>query len=172
MSEQWIISDTHFSHANFLKFKDLDGNLVRPFADIDEMDELMVNNWNSVVKKGDKVRHCGDVFFGDKDRFKKLWGRLNGKKTLIVGNHDDIKFLASGGFFSAVYESRDIRALGLLFTHRPAHVSQMWDYSKDRPMRNIHGHIHEKPSPDGDYINVSVEAINYTPVNIDDLRIY
>ena len=49
----------------------------------------MIENWNSVVKKGDYVYHLGDVFFGSKETFPALWNRLNGSKRLIIGNHDD-----------------------------------------------------------------------------------
>ena len=70
MSNIWLISDTHFGHENILNFIDSRTGLkVRPgFANVDEMDECMVENWNSVVKKGDKVWHLGDVMFGDTKR--------------------------------------------------------------------------------------------------------
>jgi calcineurin-like phosphoesterase family protein len=124
-----------------------------------------------MVKQGDIFYCLGDVFFGDKEDFKKLWPRLNGKKRLIVGNHDDIIFLSCGGFFSKVAESRQWREFGLIMTHRPASNSQMWDYKQDLPLLSVHGHIHDKPSPEGLYKNMSMEAIDYTPVNIEELRI-
>jgi calcineurin-like phosphoesterase family protein len=78
---------------------------------------------------------------------------------------------------------------GLLLTHVPVHKSSLkrqWvsreDYNffeywwrrykfRNKTMLNVHGHIHQNPSPEGPYRNVSVEAINYTPVNIEELRI-
>lgn len=163
MSDIFVISDTHFSHTNFLKFTDTGGNLVRPFSSIQEMDEMMIDRWNSVVKQGDKVYHLGDVFFGDKDRFKRLWPRLKGSKRLIVGNHDDIIFLSQGGFFQKVMMWRKFD--NLLLTHVPVHPDTLRD-----TMTNIHGHIHEKPSPAGPYRCVSVEQINYTPVALEELK--
>src|SRR6056297_2500022 len=105
MSDIWVISDTHFFHSNILKFTDsTTGKLIRGsrFDSVEEMNECMLDNWNSVVKPGDKVYHLGDVFIGPKEDFQKFWPKLNGGKRLIVGNHDDIKFLASGGFFQKV----------------------------------------------------------------------
>jgi calcineurin-like phosphoesterase family protein len=192
MSDIWVISDTHFNHTNILKFTDSNtGELIRGarFSSTKEMDEHMVEQWNSVVKPGDKVYHLGDVMFGDREYFQKLWPKLHGQKRLIVGNHDDIKYLSSGGFFSKVHMWRMFPEFGLLLTHVPVHKSSLkrqWvsreDYNffeywwrrykfRNKTMLNVHGHIHQNPSPEGPYRNVSVEAINYTPVNIEELRI-
>lgn len=171
MKEIWVISDTHFHHANILGFIDSRTGLkVRPgFNNVDEMDEHMVEKWNSVVNPGDKVYHLGDVFMGDQNKFKKLWPRLNGRKNLIVGNHDDIRFLSSGGFFKEVYLERKFKDLKLHLSHIPLHPSQ---HETGAPgsgnfLVNVHGHIHGNPTPEGRYINVSVEVVDYTPVNIE-----
>lgn len=133
------------------------------------MNETMVERWNSVVKKGDKVYHLGDVLFGSKDDFTKLWPRLNGSKRIVLGNHDDVKYLASGGFFQKLYESRTFGEFGLLCTHRPAHESQIHDFKRDRRMLNVHGHIHQNPAPSEQHKCVCVEQVNYTPVHLDEL---
>lgn len=184
MRDIWVISDTHFRHANILRFTDsTTGKLVRGdrFADVDEMDEHMIERWNSVVKQGDIVYHLGDVVMGDQEWFKSNWPRLNGSKRLIVGNHDDIKFLSSGGFFKKVSMWRMFPEFGLLLSHVPFNINSLYRYgSKDdfenptvepELMLNIHGHVHQNASPEGPYRNVSVEVIDYTPVNIEELRI-
>lgn len=168
MKDIWVISDTHFSHQNILKFTDKDGELVRSFDDVNHMNQTMIDNWNRVVKPGDKVYHLGDVFFGDKEKFKSLWPRLNGSKRLVVGNHDDIKFLSSGGFFQKVMMWRVFRDHGLLLTHTPQHPAALTGGRKD--LLNVHGHIHQNKSPEGPYKCVCVEQTNYTPVHIEDLR--
>lgn len=177
----FLISDTHFRHENILKFTDRDGNLVRGhlFANVDEMDEHMIERWNSVVKQGDIVYHLGDVVMGDKEWFKKNWPRLNGSKRLIVGNHDDIPFLSSGGFFKKVGMWRMFPEFGLMLSHVPMHTSNLLRMSKKdgiwpddcESLLNVHGHIHQNDSPEGPYRNISVEVIDYTPINIEDLRI-
>lgn len=174
MTDIWIISDTHFNHANILKFTDSKtGKLIRGerFSSTTEMDEFMIERWNSRVKPGDKVYHLGDVFFGDKEYFQRLWPKLHGQKRLIVGNHDDIKYLSNGGFFSKVYMWRMFTEFGLLLTHVPVHPSNLRvvNDSDDIPLFGIHGHIHQNSSPIGPYRNVSVEVIDYTPVNIETL---
>jgi calcineurin-like phosphoesterase family protein len=178
----FIISDTHFRHQNILKFTDsATGALVRGdrFADVDEMDEHMIERWNSVIKQGDIVYHLGDVVMGDKEWFKKNWPRLKGSKRLIVGNHDDIPFLSAGGFFKKVGMWRMFPEFGLMLSHVPLHPSNLLRMVKPNgvwpddceSLLNLHGHIHQNASPEGPYRNMSVEAVNYTPVNIEELRV-
>jgi calcineurin-like phosphoesterase family protein len=166
-----------------LKFMDCDENPIRGhlFKNVDEMDEHMIDRWNSVVKHGDIVYHLGDVVMAitdqEKSWFKKNWPRLNGSKRLIVGNHDDIPFLSKGGFFKKVQMWRMFPEFGLMLSHVPLHPSNMLrlieksgKYPDDCvPLYGIHGHIHQNPSPRGPYRNVSVEVINYTPVHIETL---
>ena len=171
----WISSDFHFNHANILNFTDSDtGNPVRPeFDDVVHMNEYMIEQHNKCVKKGDIFYTLGDVTFGDKEQFKSLWPKLQGSKRLIVGNHDDIKFLSSGGFFKKVMMWRMFPEFGLLMSHVPLHESALWRGKEhDKQMINVHGHIHQNPSPEGPFKCMCVEQINYTPVNIEELRVW
>lgn len=184
MRDIWVISDTHFRHTNILKFANKKGELIRGqlFDNIDQHDEYMIEQWNRYVKPGDIVYHLGDVVMGGvegEEWFKTNWPRLNGSKRLIVGNHDDVKFLSCGGFFKKVSMWRMFPEFGLLLTHVPVHQNSamMWGSKetglRDKPVQllNVHGHIHENPSPEGPYRCVCVEQIDYTPVNIEELRI-
>jgi calcineurin-like phosphoesterase family protein len=172
VSDIWVTSDSHWNHVNILRFTDNNtGKLIRPeFKDVTDMNETMIRNWNSVVKPGDKVYHLGDVFFGDKEWFKKMWPRLNGSKRLIIGNHDDVKFLSSGGFFAKVMMWRMFPEFNILMSHVPLHDSGLYrGTKKDSPMLNVHGHIHQNKSPKGPYKCVCVEQTNYTPIHIEEL---
>lgn len=166
MSDTWFIGDTHFGHANILKYE----FVARPFATLEEMHEVMIERWNSVVKKGDKVFHLGDVAFGANNL--QILNRLNGGKRLILGNHDRYNTAIYLDYFHIVH--------GVLFwnncvlTHVPVHPNQL----EHRSEFNIHGHLHSKYVecessdgsvfiPDKRYINVSCEHNNLTPINAD-----
>ena len=73
----YIIADTHFSHNNIIKYCE------RPFSDTQEMNNYIVEKWNSVVKPNDIVLHLGDVGFGLKEELIPLITSLNGNKILI-----------------------------------------------------------------------------------------
>ena len=176
MANIWVISDTHFNHANILNFTDYSGNKVRPFASVEEMNETMIERWNEVVKPGDKIYHLGDVFFGSKDWIENNWTRLNGKKRLIVGNHDDIPYIVGQRMFEKVDMWRMFTEFNILLTHVPVHNSTLYEkrFKKSDamlPMINVHGHIHSNASPVGPYQCVCVEQIDYRPINIEELRV-
>ena len=78
----FFTSDHHFGHKNILKFSN------RPFADIQEMDEVFIQKWNEKVNPEDEVYHLGDVGFYSSGKLRKILERLNGKIYLINGNHE------------------------------------------------------------------------------------
>lgn len=172
----WIISDTHFGHENIIRYCD------RPFKNAKEADEKMIENWNSVVKDGDIVYHLGDVYFGVNGR--DAVSKLKGRKRLILGNHDNGKDQFLQKHFQKIMVWRMFPEFGLLLSHIPLHKQSMerWETSIDANtgrdkeevayyLRNVHGHIHDRNSPTEDHYNVSVEQINYTPINIEELRV-
>ena len=159
MKDIWLISDTHFFHHNIIKYSS------RPFSSVSEMNEKLIQNWNSVVKPGDKVYHLGDVYMGATIKeFASFWPRLNGKKRLVVGNHDDVKELAKGSFFEKIMLWRKFPEFNCLLTHVPVHQDSIRGGEI-----NIHGHTHDKGSPKGPYKSVCVELINYTPIHIEEI---
>lgn len=162
MQNIFFISDTHFSHANILTFKDKEGKLIRPFASVEEMDETLINNWNNVVRPQDKIYHLGDVAIPR--RGLDCLARCNGDKVLLRGNHDIFKLKDYITYF------RDIRGYAVienyLLCHIPVHPE-----SKGRFKKNIHGHLHSNKLEDPFYINVSVEQINFSPIAFEDIKL-
>lgn len=160
MANIWLISDTHFNHANIIKYCD------RPYKYTTEMDWDMVEKWNSVVKPNDHVYHLGDVYMNaSKGYIENLLSKLNGKKRLILGNHDNGKDQILQRHFEKIMLWRNFE--NVILTHVPLRV----DSIPGGKRINVHGHIHEKPSPDGPYKCVCVEQINYTPINLDELNV-
>lgn len=78
----YYIADTHLGHKNCIEFDN------RPFTTVEEMDETIIANWNAVVRDTDDVYIIGDFCY--RSSRSPMWylKRLNGRKHLIVGNHD------------------------------------------------------------------------------------
>lgn len=169
MADIWITSDTHFNHHNIIGF------CGRPYSSAKEMNEALVDNWNSVVKPGDKVYHLGDVYMGggfDREDTVKLLKSLNGKKRLILGNHDNGKDQILQSVFEKIDVWRMFTDYGLLLTHVPVHESTLGEGRfMEKRFLNVHGHIHQNESPSKYHQCVCVEHTNYTPVNIESLAI-
>lgn len=167
----FFTADMHFGHENMISFVDYNGQKVRPFNTCEECDELMIENWNSVVRPQDKIYVLGDICF-NKNLGDKIMPRLNGKKCLIRGNHDNFKLSWYALWF---YDVRGCHNLeNYLLTHIPVHLD-----SKARFKMNIHGHLHrnivyknenEIKVPDVWYRNVCMDYNNYKPVSFEQIQ--
>lgn len=82
MSNIYFTSDHHFGHANIIRFCN------RPFKDVPEMNEAMIERWNEKIKRNDRVYHLGDFALTHKEKLESILDRLNGKIYLIAGNHE------------------------------------------------------------------------------------
>lgn len=177
MGDIWFISDQHYSHKNFLTFTDKNGNKIRPFNNVEEMDELMIKNHNERVKSFDKVYFGGDVVFGGGETLHKIMPRLLGKKRLILGNHDIYGINNYLPYFEEIYSARILKGKEFkkpfVICHYPLHKSNLMT-SDGTKLHCVHGHIHQNTVMNGSrydpqYVNICVEKINYAPVNLEQL---
>ena len=159
--QHWLTSDTHFFHANIIKYCN------RPFKDAIEMNEELVKRWNSVVKPNDIVHHLGDFCFGKKENVLEILPKLNGKIDIVLGNHDHhkIDFYYKAGFHR-VYDKPIVLRNFFILSHAPLE----W-ISNDGPYANFFGHVHDSSV----YKTVTprslcacVERWNYTPIKWED----
>lgn len=165
MAEIWFISDTHFNHENMItKFKLEDGSPSRPFESVQQMNEIMIQNWNARIKPQDHVWHLGDVVMGLREESNKILSRLNGKKRMLLGNHDQIKGNDLIKYFEKVELWRIFKDENFICTHVPLHRDTFRKVSF-----NVHGHTHHNSIDDPAYINICVEKTNYAPVHMDEI---
>jgi calcineurin-like phosphoesterase family protein len=172
----FVTADTHFGHTKSITFLTPTGELLRPFNSVEEMDELMVDNWNKVVHKKDTVYHLGDVVIPRSSL--KLLDRLNGRKILIKGNHDRYSLKDYSAYFEDIrganYRQGGSTFLGgLIMTHIPVHPDNLCGHYRG----NVHGHLHchlvmKDGEPDDRYFNACVERNNFTPVELDRVMDY
>lgn len=162
MSKTWVAADHHFGHANILTFKRDDGTPLRPFKTLEEHDETLIANHNAVVSPEDRVYLLGDVVIRRPARH--LLGRLNGRLVLVKGNHDIFKigdYLPYFDDIRAYVVQKDKDGNKVILSHIPIHSDSLGRFGT-----NIHGHLHYQKIDDPQYVCVSMEHINYTPVEI------
>jgi calcineurin-like phosphoesterase family protein len=139
----WFTSDCHFCHANVIKYDN------RPFNDVEEMNERLILNWNSVVGEKDVVFYLGDLSFdrggGNTER---IVNELNGKIHYILGNHDDERDIRKLNRFETIsdYVNLSINDLdnprkkqGIMMMHYPI---LSWDKAHHGDW-HLHGHCHQ-----------------------------
>ena len=157
----WFIGDTHFWHKNIIEYCN------RPFRNVEEMNEQLIQNWNNTISKQDKVFMVGDFALGNRARLIEIGQRLNGRKTLILGNHDHE---SKGAYYEAGFEY--VSKYPIIFndryiiSHKPQFIQSDGIYS------NIFAHVHDNPeytdcSPRS--FCVSAERINYTPIEFNEI---
>lgn len=159
----FFTSDTHFGHSNIIRY------CKRPFANADEMDDVLVANWNSRVAKGDTVYHMGDFAFKDAEFAKAIRKRLNGNIRLILGNHDRLSYLSDPDFgFETVkyYDEISHNNQKIVLFHYPM---RSW-HKNMRGAWHLYGHTHGGVSPYGKSLEVGVDLWDYRPVTFDEIK--
>lgn len=165
----YFITDTHFHHSNIIKYCN------RPFKNINEMNETIINNWNSIVTKDDTIYHLGDFCLSSDDEIKSIFNKLNGNKILIRGNHDrkPVKFYEEIGFEVLTHAPIILDEYKIMLSHVP-----LPDAKIKEGYINLHGHIHNKKISDdypknyseNKHINLSVDVTNYKPISLEEIN--
>jgi calcineurin-like phosphoesterase family protein len=158
----WFIGDTHFNHRMIISYCD------RPFATVSEMNEAMIDNWNKVVRKEDKVIMNGDFALSGKDKIIEIGQQLNGRKTLVLGNHDgaSLKTYYDAGF-EMVSKYPIVVEEFFIVSHKPQYTQENGVYV------NIFAHVHGNPAfkdVSSRSFCTSAERINYTPILFEDIK--
>ena len=167
----FFTADHHFGHKNIIKHSN------RPFQTAEEMDAVLLANWNAAVKSNDTVYIVGVLFFRNNTSAEEYLQQLNGKKHLLIGNHDKdwMKKTDLPRYFESVERMTEINdgAHKITLCHYPM---MTWNHiAKGSYM--VHGHIHN--NIDADYftlikkmpniLNAGVDINGYYPVNFQTL---
>ena len=169
----FMTSDLHLCHDREFLYK------PRGFNTIWEMNETIVNNWNSIVNMGDQIYVLGDLMLNDNDTGIKLIKQLKGDIHIIRGNHDtdtrmqlyndcyNIVEITEGQFFK--YDKYHF-----YLSHYPCIVS---NYDADKPLKartiSLCGHSHTKDKfqdiDKGLIFHVELDTNNCYPWLLDDI---
>jgi len=165
-------SDPHFFHTNIIKYAD------RPFSTVEEMNERLVANYNEMIGPNDTCLWLGDCFFGPYDVGDALIRSMNGKKFLLVGNHDrSLSRMAKSGFMGVTkIINLSIANKKLRACHYPYRYPNAPPYLSN-PERKpgeilLHGHVHTRTkfSNDRTMLHVGVDAWDYCPVRYEQIE--
>ena len=129
------IADMHFDHDSIIAYDN------RPFDSVAQMNAALVENWNRAVAPEDMTWILGDFCAGGPERWTALLEQLNGKKGLVIGNHDAPEAVAAArGLFEDVAEYREILDSGrhVVLCHYP--ITAFRDHYFG--WFHLYGHVH------------------------------
>lgn len=149
----WFSADLHLDHKNIIRY------CHRPFESIEQMNMVLIKNWNETISPDNTAFFLGDLCKGDPRRWL---GQLNGKITFILGSHDHrLNGLAIPHYTLQAGEET------LLLIHNPRHAPRDFDGWV------IHGHFHNNDlrhhpfiNPRRRRVNISVELTGYKPISL------
>ncbi len=165
MKNIYFTSDHHFGHKNILKFTE------RPFATVEEMDEVLIERWNSKVGPDDEVYHLGDMGLCSQGKLRKILERLNGKIYLIKGNHESSAMACHSRFewikeyYELLIKDEDFERgeqLIVLFHY----AMRVWNVSHHGSY-HLYGHSHNTlpDLPESRSFDIGVDSHDYYPLS-------
>lgn len=173
MPKIWLTSDLHFGHDREFIFK------PRGFNNVNEHDETLIENWNSVVAGSDTVYILGDIMLNDNNKGIENFNRLKGMKKIIIGNHDsssrvELYSLCPNTTILGYADIIKYKGHHFYLSHYPTLTSNL---DEDKPLKTrticLCGHSHYKNKfkdmDKGLIFHVEVDAHNCYPISIDDI---
>jgi len=166
----WFTSDHHFGHKNIISFSN------RPFTDVDQMNEVMVQRWNEKIGKDDIVYHVGDFALMSPGKLRQLIARLNGKIHLITGNHESAALDCADCFewvkdyFELIVKDEDAHQ-GERFIVLFHYAMRVWNASHYGTW-HLYGHSHGDLPDDETSLSfdVGVDSHDFYPLSYADVK--
>lgn len=177
---------THYSHKNICRgvsqWEVNEGNQrTRDFNTLEEMNDVLVNNINALVKENDTLWHLGDWSFGGHQQIKIFRDRLNCKNiNLVFGNHDqhiEPNNSPYRNLFKSVqyYKELDIRVdrkwnqvqkVKICMSHYAMRVFNKSHHGAIQLFGHSHGSL---PDLNNRQMDVGVDTNNYYPYHLDEI---
>jgi calcineurin-like phosphoesterase family protein len=167
----WFTADLHFCHDKDFLY------VPRGFSSIEEHDEAIVRNHNSVVDINDDVYIVGDWMLLDNEKAMEYISRLNGNLHFIIGNHDTpTRQALIEERYTVLGYATVVKYKKYIFyvSHYPTLTS---NFDIDKPLKarviNLCGHVHTKDRfsdmDKGLIYHVELDAHNNYPVSVDEI---
>lgn len=134
------------------------------------MNEALIERWNAVVQRGDRVYHLGDFSFGNKAKIVSVLDHLQGQIHIVRGNHDrQLDSLASRFASYGDYKSIRVHGQKIVMSHYPFLT---WDGAHHGSWM-LHGHSHHLLAPTTQPrldVGVDGEGYNFAPISFEQVR--
>jgi len=158
----WFTSDLHLLHPKIVDICD------RPVK-VEDHDDWIIDTINQKVGKKDDLYILGDVSLGSKTKTEALLSRINGRKHLILGNHD--KNIKHSTYFKNIWERKDFKFnspsypnIHIVLDHYPL---ASWNRKVHGSM-HLYGHVHGRFDNRGLSFDIGIDANDF-PLNLEEV---
>ncbi len=168
----YLTSDEHYHHKKILAYQN------RPFSSVEEMNQSLIKNHNSIVNDCDSIIHIGDFSFGKDNDFISTALKLNGTHYFIDGSHDQSlrSFFENQEDFQTIEWKDKIKLLPKLFEFTfngekivLCHYSLKKWWASHHGSFHFYGHSHgNDPHPLPNSRDIGVDTNNFFPILIED----
>ena len=167
MGNIWLTSDFHFCHDREFVWK------ARGFESVDEMNQAIVDRFQSKIQPEDTLYILGDCMLNDNEKGEEYLAQIPGKKIFIRGNHDTNPRVE----IYKKYTDEEIKwaemikykGKSIYLSHHPTLTMNQGEMHN--VTFNFFGHTHQTVDFFDNYINmyhVGVDSHDCYPVLIDD----
>lgn len=130
------------------------------------MDSNLISNWNAKVNQNDTIYHLGDFCFSDEHIGQSILDRLNGKKHLIIGNHDKVGTRLRGWESISHYKEVSIDGQFIILCH---YAMRVWNKSHHGAIQ-LYGHSHGNLPGTNQSLDVGVDCWDYSPITLTEIK--
>lgn len=166
----WVTSDMHFGHDKEFIWR------IRGFNSVEEMNNGIIERWNSMVRPEDEVYVLGDLIMGTIDNISFV-NQLNGKLHIALGNHDTQKREEAYQRLDNVVEVVPVgfkikyKKINFIMTHWPTMIENNQE-TIYQTGANLYGHTHQQTNFYEDkpcVYHVGMDSHDCYPVLLDDV---
>jgi len=154
----FFTSDEHYGHRKIIEYTN------RPFKSVEEMDETIIKNHNSIVSNGDITVHAGDftLWKNVEGIYRKYINRLNGSHIFLKGSHD--YWLKRESNINQIWE-RNISINGTKYYFVVCHYNMRTWHKSHYNSFQLFGHSHGRLLPTGKQHDIGVDNNQFFPLS-------
>lgn len=168
----YLTSDWHFGHSKEFLFR------PRGFNNIEEHNQAIIKNHNSIITDEDDVYVLGDLMLSDPEEGIRCIKQLKGKLHIIRGNHDTDRKWEMYKELDNVVELCGwatvikYKKYNFYLSHFPTMTPNIDKESLRQTLINLYGHTHQQTNFYNNIpqvYHVGMDSHNCYPVLLDDI---
>ncbi len=155
----YFTADTHFGHERTRVLH------KRPFDNVEEMNRVLIENWNATISKNDTVYHLGDFGTPDPQIIQQLNGEMNFLPSMDYDDAETVEILSRRAKIIQPNTVVTFEGQSLQLIHEPLSAIASDNFY-------LFGHIHRFQMIKRNGLCVSMDAHFFKPISLETVLFY